>query len=145
MKRILFLILMLVSLSVSARTEGVNYELATEVKAKRMGEYVVRYLRTLGSMCMGYVQTLHRDKKKKWSVYQSKTLCELDGKSTATDFADATIKKLEFKESSIHMVISTTELRPTGEYLRHCTIKVNKGTFSSMHCSKPEYAEDFEF
>jgi hypothetical protein len=144
MKRLLFVGLMVVSLSASALTEKINYEFVAEVKSKRMGEYLVRYLITLDSVCMGYIQSLTSDYSNNWTIYQTKTLCELDGKSTATGFTDATITKLEFKENSIHMVISTTELRPTGEYLRHCTIKVNKGRFSSMHCSKPEYAKDFE-
>ncbi|WP_411755328.1 hypothetical protein [Serratia sp. (in: enterobacteria)] len=138
MKKILFFSLVFVSLSVSARTERINYELATEVKSKRMGEYVVRYLRTLGSMCMGHVQTLHRDKKKNWFIYQSKTLCEMDGKSATTGFAYAGIKELFFEENSIHMVISTMPLVTGGEYLRNCTIKVNKGKFSPMSCDKPE-------
>jgi hypothetical protein len=141
MKKLLCLVLMMVSISVTALTEKINYKLVTDVKAKRMGEYVIRYLRTLQGECMGHVQSLVSDKNKNWSIYQSKALCKIDGKFSETDFTDATITKLEFKEDSIHMVISTTELRPTGEYLRGCTIKVNKGKFSPMSCDKPERVE----
>jgi hypothetical protein len=138
MKILLCLSLMIFPLSVSAHSGKINYELIVESISERVGEYVIRYFNTLKSPCMGDLQSLTSDKNNNWSIYQTKTLCELDGKSTATDFTDATIKKLEFKESSIHMVISTTELRPTGEYLRRCTIKVNKGKFSPMSCDKPK-------
>ena len=145
MSKILLFSLMMVSLSVSAYTGNIRYELIIESSSERMGQYVIRYFNTLKSPCMGYLQNLTSDKSNNWSIYQTKTLCELDGKPTTSGFTAATITKLEFKESSIHMVIITTELRPTGEYLRHCTIKVNKGTFSLMHCSKAGRAEDFEF
>jgi hypothetical protein len=88
---------------------------------------------------MGYIQSLTSDYSNNWTIYQTKTLCELDGKSTATDFAYAGISELEFKGNSIHMAISSFPLISGGEYLRNCTIKVNKGKFSPMSCDKPEH------
>lgn len=143
--RNLLLTMLALSFSMSVFSEKISYELVVDVKSKRMGQYVVRYLIAIDSMCMGNIQSLTSGDGNNWSIYRTKTLCELDGKSTATDFTDATITKVEFNENSIRMVISTTELRPTGEYLRHCTIKVNKGEFSPMRCSKPERAEDFVY
>jgi hypothetical protein len=140
--RRLLLILIVAFLSGQVHAEKINYELVREVKAKRMGQHLIRYLSTLDSMCMGYFQSLTSDYSNNWSIDQTIALCELDGKSTATDFAYAGISEFEFKEKSIHMVISSFPLITGGEYLRNCTIKVNKGKFSPMSCDKPERAGD---
>lgn len=133
-----FFSLVIASLSVSAQTDKINYKLIVESKSERMGQYVIRYFNTLKSPCMGYLQSLISDKGNNWSIYQSKALCELDGKSTRTDYAYAGIKDLYFEDDSIRIIINSFPLVSGGEYLSHCTIKVNKGKFSPMACDKPK-------
>lgn len=148
MKVLILTGLMILPLSVHAATEGINYKLAVEVKAQRMGKFVIRYLRVLHSECLGYLQSLYNNDENQWVIYKTKSLCTIDDKSVATDFTDASITTLTFGKDTVHMVVSTTphyprttSLNPMGEYLRNCTIKIDNGQFSPMQCDKPQRTE----
>ncbi len=104
----------------------------SEVGAGRVGNNVVRYIKTFGSACLN-VQVISPEKK--WEVLSFSSFCEFEGKSFDSDFADAGFEEVSVEADGLHLVLSLTPLQPTGEQRRHCVIPVDATVIRDLSCS----------
>jgi hypothetical protein len=66
----------------------------------------------------------------------SKRFCSFEGKSFADEVADATFEGLYFGEDGVHLTLSITPLRLTGEQRRACVVPVEQGIIGDLQCAE---------
>jgi hypothetical protein len=104
----------------------------SEVGAGRVGANVVRYIKTFNDSCLE-VQVVSPDDN--WKILSASSFCTFEGKSFDSDFADAGFEDISVKNNGVHLTLSITPLRPTGEERRSCSIPVEGTTIKELKCS----------
>lgn len=104
----------------------------SEVGAGRVGANVVRYIKTFNDSCLE-VQVVSPDDN--WKILSASSFCTFEGKSFDSDFADAGFEDISVKNDGVHLTLSITPLRPTGEERRSCNIPVEGTTIKELKCS----------
>ena len=105
----------------------------SEVGAGRVGNNVVRYVKTFGNSCLD-VQVISPEKN--WKVLSSSNFCTFEGKKFGSDFADAGFEDISVKADGVHLTLSITPLQPTGEQRRSCVIPVTTAVIKDLSCSE---------
>lgn len=105
----------------------------SEVGVGRVGNNVVRYIKTLGNSCLD-VQVVSPEKN--WKILSSSNFCAFEGKKFDSDFADAGFEDISVKADGIHLTLSLTPLQPTGEQRRRCVIPVAATVIKDLDCSE---------
>jgi hypothetical protein len=105
----------------------------SEVGTGRVGDNVVRYVKTFGNSCLE-VQVVSPEKN--WKVLSSSDFCTFEGKKFSSDFADAGFEDILVKADGIHLTLSLTPLQPTGEQRRSCIIHVEATVIKDLSCSE---------
>lgn len=105
----------------------------SEVGAGRVGAHVVRYVKTFNDSCLE-VQVVSPDNN--WKILSASNFCSFEGKSFDSDYADAGFDNISVKNDGVHLTLSTTPLRPTGEERRLCNIPVEGTTIKELKCSE---------
>ncbi len=116
-----------------AAAEIPNIGSVSEVGAGRVGNNVVRYIKTFGSSCLD-VQVISPDKN--WSVLSSSNFCTFEGKKFGSDFADAGFEDITVEADGLHLTLSLTPLQPTGEQRRGCVIPVAAEVIKDLKCAE---------
>lgn len=110
---------------------GGDYSKVAEATSSRVNGALVRYLRLYGDACVS-VQIID---SKAWGVLEEKKICEIDGMSFYSDFADAHFSKPEFSENGLSLDLSVTPLAPIGEQRKKCFVPIHKNSIGSMVCT----------
>jgi len=105
----------------------------SEVGTGRVGNNVVRFVKTLGNSCLD-VQVISPEKN--WKVLSSSNFCTFEGKKFGSDFADAGFEDISVKADGVHLTLSLTPLQPTGEQRRSCVIPVTAAVIKDLSCSE---------
>lgn len=105
----------------------------SEVGTGRVGNNVVRYVKTFGNSCLD-VQVISPEKN--WKVLSSSNFCTFEGKKFGSDFADAGFEDISVKADGVHLTLSLTPLQPTGEQRRSCVIPVAATVIKDLSCSE---------
>lgn len=103
------------------------------VGSGRIGDNVVRYIRTFNDSCLS-VQVLNPENN--WKVLSESNLCSFEGKRFDSDFTDASFENIFVQNDGIHLTLSVTPLQPMGEQRRDCIIPIVVSSIKGLSCSK---------
>lgn len=110
---------------------GIDYSKVAEATSSRVDGVLVRYLRLYGDVCVS-VQIID---SKSWGVVEERKICEIDGLSFYSDFADAHFSSPEFSGNGLSIELSVTPLAPIGEQKKKCFVSIHKNSIGSMVCT----------
>ena len=116
-----------------AAAETLDIGAVSEVGSGRVGANVVRYVKTFKNSCLE-VQVVSPDRN--WEILSVSDFCTFEGKSFDSDFADAGFEGVSVKKDGVHLTLSVTPLRPTGEERRECSILVDGTSIKELKCSE---------
>lgn len=117
----------------SATAATADIGAVSEVGFGRVGANVVRYVKTFSNSCLE-VQVISPDSN--WKVLSTSNFCTFEGKSFDSDFTDAGFEEISVKDDGVHLILSITPLRMTGEERRACTIPVEGTAIKELKCSE---------
>lgn len=109
-----------------------KYEHVFRAESSRIGDVVVRYIKTLSGACL-YIEALQYST---WEVVSEKALCSFEGKDFMNEVSDASFEDIHFSRDGVHMVLAITPLF-TGEVRRKCIFPVIKGNIEDLVCGTP--------
>lgn len=116
-------------------SEVVDVAKVSNSASQRFGDVVARYVTTFGSPCLD-VQILAPEGN--WRVLASRRFCSFDGKSFRSGYSYAGFEDHEFADDGLHVTLSLTELRPTGEKRLACVIPIQNEQIKELKCGAPE-------
>ena len=73
-----------------------------------------------------------------WRVLASKRFCSFDGKSFRSGYSYAGFEDHVFADDGLHVTLSLTDLRPTGEKRLACVIPIQNEQIRELKCGAPE-------
>lgn len=111
-------------------SQDINYAKIAEAISSRVDTVPVRYFRLYGEACIN-IQILD---KKNWTAIKTRHICEVDGRSFDTGFADIHFSNPKFSEKGLHIRMSITPLTPTGEQHKKCFIQIKRERISPITC-----------
>jgi hypothetical protein len=117
----------------SAAAEIPDLGAVSKVGAGRVGDKVIRYVRTFNDSCLD-VQILNPEKN--WEVLSASSFCSYEAKRFDLDFADASFEDISVKDDGIHLTLSLTPLQPTGEQRLSCVIAIANASIQKLSCSE---------
>lgn len=148
MKKLLFCLIFLSLYSEVVQSQefsGIDYRLITEAKSKWMEGYLIRFFKTTRDECLGFVDSLEREKDEndeitypvELQLYKNVPLCHINGKSIFDITYGAYIQEVYFESNVIHLLlIDKAEANLDQE--RKCFIIIKKGEFSELKCEEPK-------
>ena len=116
-------------------SDATNISKVSKSASQRFGDVVARYVSTFSDPCLT-VQILAPDGN--WRVLSSRQFCSFEGKAFWKDFADADFEDHAFAEDGLHVTLSLTELRGSGEKRRACVIPIQNAQIKELKCGAPE-------
>lgn len=120
------------SLLIPATTLGkdIDYSKIAEAISSRVDGIPARYYRLYGEACIN-IEILN---PKTWRAIETKHICEIDGLSFDSDFADVHFSRPEFHEDGLYIAQSITSLRPIGEQNNKCFVPIKRSGIGSIVC-----------
>lgn len=125
---VLFLLTLLPSLVVSGE---IDYSKIAEASSARIENILVRYSRLYGEPCAN-IQIIN---SKNWEAVETRRICEFNGQSLESEFADAHFSNPEFSKEGVHLQLSITPLEPVGEQKKTCLIPIRDKQIGAIECT----------
>jgi hypothetical protein len=126
----LFALFLLTLFSTLVVSDEIDYSKIAEASSARIEKTLVRYSRLYGDPCAN-IQILN---SKNWEVIETKRICELNGQSLESEFADAYFSNPEFSKEGVHLQLSITPLEPIGEQKKICLVPIKYKKIGPMEC-----------
>lgn len=126
-------VLFLLTLSPSLVFSGeIDYSKIAEASSARIENTLVRYSRLYGEPCAN-IQILN---SKNWEALETRRICEFNGQSLDSDFADAYFSNPEFSKEGVHLELSITPLEPVGEKKNICLVPIKDQKIGTIECTE---------
>lgn len=126
---VLFLLTFFPSLVFSGE---IDYSKIAEASSARIENTLVRYSRLYGEPCAN-IQILN---SKNWEALKTRRICEFNGQSLESDFADAYFSNPEFSKEGVHLELSITPLEPVGEKKNICLVPIKDKKIGTIECTE---------